>query len=271
MTEFAEKHGPAVPNFNAEFGFKCITYAYPGNRYNSHAPKGTSKVGAAVSASQVVRAEVQAIARDLDAARPRCLVALELEHWKVVSSGPHDDAEVDANIAKLAEIVEIMHDESPALRIGYYSLLPVRNFWAPYLHDSYPANAHYADLFEKWKRDNARLAPVAEKVDVIFPSLYTFYDMQDAWEIYAKENIKEAKKYGRPVIPYIWPRFHTSNKTLGNTPISGEFWGRQLGTLAEQKVDGIVFWDFAYDYSNKTKLYWNKPDWWTATLHFLFK
>jgi hypothetical protein len=141
--------------------------------------------------------------------------------------------------------------------IGYYGVPPIGDYWrAIGLPTSQPYRA--------WQSENDLLQPIADAVDVVFPSLYTFYDDQDGWTRYAIANLSEAHRLarGKPVYAFIWPQFHNSNKTLGLKLIPGPFWALQLQTVA-QYADGVVLW-------GGWKMSWDEQAaWWQATRQFL--
>jgi hypothetical protein len=135
--------------------------------------------------------------------------------------------------------------------VGYYGTVPTRNYWAPVKKD--------AGALATWRGDNNRLAPLAQAVDTVYPSLYTFYDDVPGWTTYALANIEEARQYGKPVYPFLWPQYHQSRK-----PIAGDFWRLQLDTVFKN-ADGLVIWTPARGGAK-----WN-PDtpWWHHTVDFL--
>ena len=94
---------------------------------------------------------------------------------------------------------------------------------------------------QSWKDRNKFFASLANHVDVVFPSLYTFYNDQAGWEQYATANIAEARKYNKPVYAFIWPQYHGSNATIGGQHIAGDYWRKQLETVY-QYADGVVIW-----------------------------
>ena len=175
-------------------------------------------------------------------------VVIDIEHWPLTG----DEDEVSANIAKYISVVDWMNEERPELVFGYYGTLPVRNYWAPVGNND----------MDEWQGQNERLMKLAEHVEVVFPSIYTFYKDQSGWETYAKANIQEARRYGKPIYPFIWPEYHPSNAQLTGTDVSGEYWRRQLD-LCRQYADGFVIW-------GGWKRTWddNAP-WWIATKEFL--
>ncbi len=252
--------GPAVPAFETKLGFKCIRFALPGHRYDII----KKRIGAEASATQIQKAEITAMAKDLAKYHPNCVVALDLEHWKLSGAkNPKETLEIKNNIRMLGVILDWMHAAAPSLLFGYYSLLPARDYWRALKG---PNDAGY----KAWQADNAALAPVAAKVNIIFPSLYTFYNDPKGWVSYAKANLAEARKYKRPIYPFLWPSYHDGS-ALKNTRIDGSFWKLQLETMRSQNVNGIVMWDWAMHTVTKQKLPWKPLDpWWTSTMGFLF-
>jgi|SRR5688572_19892171 hypothetical protein len=176
------------------------------------------------------------------------LVVIDVEHWDLTGTSP--DA-IERNIKRYVTILDTFRTHMPGVRIGLYSTVPIRNYWTP-------VKGKPAEL-ATWRSENERLKPIADASDVIFPSLYTFYDDRDGWLTYAQANIAEAKQYGRPVYPFLWPQYHT---TWG--PIDRDFWRLQLETVYDN-ADGMVIWSPA-----KGKPRWNpEAPWWQETVDFL--
>jgi len=99
-------------------------------------------------------------------------------------------------------------------------------------------------------------------VEVIFPSLYTFYNDQKSWDIYAKGMIEEARRYNKPVYVFLWPEFHVSNRILKGKEIPAKFWRHQL-ELCRGLADGIVIWG---GWQERWK---EDAPWWIETKAFL--
>jgi len=176
------------------------------------------------------------------------LVVIDVEHWDL--SGTSSD-EVERNIDRYVAILDAFRTHMPGIRLGLYSTVPIRNYWTP-------VQGRSADL-AVWRRENERLKPIADASDVLFPSLYTFYDDRDGWLTYANANMAEARQYGRPVYPFLWPQYHTSWQ-----PIDRDFWRLQLETVF-RNADGMVIWTPA-----KGKPRWNpEAPWWQETVDFL--
>ena len=84
-------------------------------------------------------------------------------------------------------------------------------------------------------------------------------DVND-WEIYARENIAEARKYGKPVYPYLSPTVEGA----GEISLAGEFWRSQL-RLTRKLADGVVIWDGV----NESPAARATTEWWRETEVFL--
>jgi hypothetical protein len=176
------------------------------------------------------------------------LVVIDVEHWDL--NGISADA-VQRNVDRYVAILEAFRTQLPTLRHGLYGMVPVRNYWTPVRGKS-------GDL-AAWRSENKLLTPIANASDVIFPSLYTFYEDRDGWLEYAKANIVEARQYQRPVYPFLWPQYHKSWQ-----PIDRDFWRLQLETVFNN-ADGMVIWTPA-----KGRPRWNpEAPWWQETVQFL--
>src|SRR5690606_4651448 len=129
------------------------------------------------------------------------MAVLNIEHWPV-DIRSNSPAVVAETIGKFQQIIEWAKDERPDLVIGSYGEVPIRDYWAP--TDYFSALEGVAELdalgigryewhkghqggwwrnrliqtqpkYEAWQQANEFLRPLAESVDVLFPSLYTFY------------------------------------------------------------------------------------------------
>jgi hypothetical protein len=185
---------------------------------------------------------------------------LDVEIWDIHMS---DDVEANANIDKYILIIDTMKKERPDLKFGYYGVLPNRDYWSPVSNDS--------KKIAEWNRINNRLQRLSEHVDVVCPSLYTFYNNPEGWKKYALENIKQAKKYGKPVYPFIWPQYHGGgNVQPTGTFIDASFWLMQL-SLIYQESDGAVIWG-GWNQNGETyePMEWDETaSWWQITKKFI--
>ena len=199
------------------------------------------------------------------------MLVLDIEHWPLdIRTNPK--AVVDANITKFVHIAEWLKDERPELKIGFYGVAPIRDYWTPanyYAKFNVPVEtwwrdselAKYAPQMEQWRAANDYLRPITDRVDVIVSSLYTFYNEPGPWQDYAKGNLEEAKRYGKPVLAVLQPIFPYSTP-LGGQFIDGAFFGQQLEATKRLGAAAVTIWGGGANF--------NPADgWWQATQAFV--
>jgi Hyaluronidase len=183
------------------------------------------------------------------------ILVLDQEDWPVKGTTAVVSGSVNEYLTLLLRVRSVGFQGS----IGYYGVPPVRDYWRALS----PPNSQ---SYRAWQSENDLLQPLANAVDALFPSLYTFYDDYDGWTRYAIANLSEARRlaHGKPVYAFIWPQFHDSNKSIGLSLISGNFWALQLQTIA-QYADGVIIW-------GGWRLPWDEQaEWWQSTRQFVSK
>jgi hypothetical protein len=120
------------------------------------------------------------------------IICLDIEHWETVGT----PEAVNATITKLATIAGWAKAAYPEVRLGYYGLLPRRDYWRAIKSTS-------SVEYREWQSENDMLAPLIDSVDVLFPSVYQFYADVPNWIVYAKAQVSEARRYGaKPVYAF---------------------------------------------------------------------
>ena len=158
-------------------------------------------------------------------------------------------------------VLSWMKGEAPGVPFGVYGTVPVPDYWRA-IRD--PAS----EEFQSWQQDNDRLEGVSDRVDALFPSIYTFYTDKQGWVTYAIAQIAEAKRKakGKPVYAFLWPQYHGSNRVLGLRPLDPDYWELQLNTVY-QHADGVVIWGGWGDNGPES---WNEGAlWWQVTKRFM--
>jgi len=194
----------------------------------------------------------------MDAKQKNQLTVLDIEHWEL---NPEDKVKFKRNLSKYIKIMSEFRQNSGLVNLGYYSKIPMPAFtWS--LADK------ASDGFRQWARINKSLTPISRVVDVIFPSLYTYSTNMKKWIKYAIANIKQARKYGKPVIVFIWPQYSEKNKALTHRFISDDFWLLQLRTVSRY-ADGVIIWG---GWGENGPMQWDKnAQWWKITKDFINK
>ena len=182
------------------------------------------------------------------------ILVIDIEQWPLTG----DPAKVAESVQKYQTVIQWFKTSAPALRVGLYGVVPIPDYWASIQAKGLPG-------YIGWQKENDSLSPIASSADVLFPSVYTFYEDRSGWQKYAIAEIQEARRHagGKPVYVFLWPQFHVSNKLLANTFLPGDYWRMELET-ARKYADGIVIWCC----SNRQT--WNEgAPWWLETQGFL--
>lgn len=168
------------------------------------------------------------------------LLCLDIERW------PLSGNDTEISLRRLSGVAERLKALWPHTQMGFYGLLPGHDYWSPVLNDTRRITA--------WRLQNARLAPLAASVDAIFPVLYTYYDNPATWAIYARTNLIEARRYGKPVYAFLSPQYHPSSELSGKE-IDSAFWREQLA-LVQRYADGVVIWSAAREPWDEDARWW---------------
>jgi hypothetical protein len=174
----------------------------------------------------------------------------DLEEWTLYGQPP----DLEARIARHLEAADVARKATPGLKFGFYGVVPTSPYW--------PIALNKTDELAAWRTLNRRSRVIAAKVDYLFPSLYTFYNDPKGWELTSRAVLKEARQFGKPVYPFLWPRFHDSNKELRLQEIPRDFWHREL-EVCRECADGLVLW------GGFTEPWDEEAGWWLETKSFM--
>jgi hypothetical protein len=198
-------------------------------------------------------AGVRELAREV-AASGQNLVVIDNETWHF-DIRFYSRAVVDKTIADMKQLIGWIRDERPQLKIGIYGYMSQSDDHASAVWALGSAEAaagdpwfqgnlqNFAESYADWQATSDYLRPLADSVDYMFPVLYTGITDMDAWERSAKSTIEDSRRYGKPVIPFIWPYYHeAAGPTLGVTEIPTADWQRELD-LVREYADGVMIWN----------------------------
>lgn len=232
------------PNL-ASYGIEPATVIYAGN----HFWPGKKNMD-----SLPQRSAVTSMVRQwITPRRPRpALTVIDVEHWPNVGEAGVVAASVDKYLTLFQWVKEDVGNET---RVSYYAIPPLRDYWRATKGADSPA-------YKQWQAENDRFVGLAQAVEALTPSLYTFYSDPKGWDLYAITNVSEARRLaaGKPVYPFVWPHFHEGGNQKGY--IGKELWLAQLQTL-ERIADGVVIW------AGNLEVWDNDAGWWQATEEFI--
>ncbi len=146
------------------------------------------------------------------------------------------DARFQVAMSKYLKLLAIAKAVQPDVKWGFYAL-PYRSYWK----------------LDSIERINNKLIPLLKECDVLLPSLYSYYPNGTPFshnEKYFKTNITESLRIGdslnKPVLAFVWHRWHDSNKKVGMQLIPPDEFRQYLRWILDasyntKKVDGIVW------------------------------
>ncbi len=198
--------------------------------------------------------DTEAIRRALSRTGPTTIVCLDIER-----SFGKNKARISEVEGYYLEIIRRFRVIDSGRQFGLYGIPPVRDYWRA-------LEGPGSDGFRAWRRENSAFTRLGAAVDIVFPSLYTFYRDSDGWRRYAKAQIDMARLYGKPVYVFLWPVYHGSNRHLGGRYIGDAYWRMELET-AYRLADGLVIWG---GWGEHGRMAWD-PDaaWWRVAREFI--
>ena len=169
-----------------------------------------------------------------------CALDWEGKALEILEKSDPDSAEFKTMLAEYIKALKIAKRLRPNIKWGYYGI-PVQNYW---------------NRDDTWKNRSLKvLLPLFKESDIIFPSVYDFYEdgvrsrEQDAE--YVNDNVVLALEIGtrlnKPVMPFVWHRYHNSNKKKGFSLIPPDEFKSHVdaalkANFQNKHVKAIVWW-----------------------------
>jgi hypothetical protein len=183
---------------------------------------------------------------------------IDIERWSIYTTNEAVRAE---SLRKFLLAVDSLRKARPDLKFGYYGVVPERVYF-PLVRPKKPESTR--DAKAEWEAFNQRAnTDFVPHVDAIFPSLYTFYEDQKGWETYARETLRAARQFKKPVYVFLWPQFHSKTEKLKGKYLPGDYWRMEL-EVCRELADGIIIWN------HEREQPWDpEAPWWKETVAFL--
>jgi hypothetical protein len=197
----------------------------------------------------------------LDIKDKRGMLILDLERWW---PGGADTAAADAAIRRYITVVDWLRGAGFVGKIGYYGVIPIWDRASALQPAASPARV-------AWHQENQRAQRLADRMDILYPSLYTEDEDIQSWEKFAVAMLSEARQLarGKPVYPFLSPQFAPGDKALQGSHLSRDHWARELEVVGDH-ADGAVIWGgIARTKSEGVPKWSESAGWWQATEDFL--
>jgi hypothetical protein len=183
-------------------------------------------------------------------------VVMDIEAWS------YSQSQLTTTIDSFLQVIRIFRQNYKGL-LGFYGVVP---------NDAY----NWANIepmggknYINWQNLNRQLSPIAERIDLFFPSFYTFDNDTTSWNEFVTTTIGELKKYNvnKPVYAFLWPQYHDG------TPTQYQFldtlvWKYELETLYPI-VDGLVIWSSSKILPGVSSTWDENWPWWLTTEKFI--
>lgn len=216
-----------TPDF-VEMGFSPIEVVYEQDFYSSH-----RKIKDRAEINEKYLAKVEDRLSNLT----KKYVVLDIEQW-LVGWEKKDQQSRQVIVNRYVETISRIKKQVKAKEVGYFRVVPA------WINPKKNAKSIQRAL----DLENRLRKPIADEVDIIYPSLYTYHSDPEKWKKWAFRTLNEAKKIapGKKIIPFLMPRFHPSSKRIINheRKIPADYWRMQLDFVFEY-ADGVVIWDGA--------------------------
>jgi hypothetical protein len=189
-------------------------------------------------------------------ANRQSFVTLDIERWNPSSTAERE---------KLIRVVEYVRERVPAAtELALYGIMPKPRY-ADYLKGG--------ERLAYQQRENRLAQPLANRVDWIQPVFHAYSTNRRDWLTYATVIMSEARTYGKPVMPWLWPQYHEDSKdpSIRYQLIPGDAFREQLET-AYRLGDSLCLRGTLQPRPNGTigRATWNgQAPWWAQTKAFL--
>jgi hypothetical protein len=176
------------------------------------------------------------------------LLVINIE-WFPLDQRRHSQEAIERSMRVIARAFAIAREVAPGVRLGIYAMMPHRTYNE---HIRLARGLDMLPAIEAWHQANERMTHsildgerdevgLVDLVDFVCPSVYLFYGPQthsiDLQMIYVRENIRAARKYQKPVYPFVWSTLHAEHK-----PVPIALWAEQIRTVARE-ADGVILWE----------------------------
>ncbi len=172
---------------------------------------------------------------------------LDVEHLRFgFKSGYIEHREY--NVGYLKYLLQSYKFFRPEVKLGVFRLIPDQLGARWWRTQSDGNSAWFRSMYPRWAEHNEYLKSVAHYADYIAPEFYAGFPTEDEYWDYVKLSIVEARRYGKPVYPFLHFRYTGGSgmKDLRGRELPTDFWRRQL-EFCKEHADGCIVWgaDFA--------------------------
>ncbi len=181
-----------------------------------------------------------------------CILDWEGPQFEFLKHGKIDHDSMSAIVSKFIELLAFARKMRPRAKWGIYDM-PVSTYWVN--QDS------------TWPQRSEIIFPLLRQTDVFCPSLYDYFktgsygwmDDEAYIRVTLERNLALAKQLNKPVIPFVWHRYHDATEVVGLKCIDPDEFSNQIAQMlttnySNTRISGLVWWhEDGYYYSSGDK------------------
>lgn len=157
--------------------------------------------------------------------------------------------QVNATLQQLIEVADLVHQEQPGVKVGFFGNLP-----PPYYSGEPLPNAGSV----QFEQAVQQMLPLLSHVDFVCPAVYSPAEDEAAFVLSEQVAIDAVVQLGKPVLPFFSMTYQGQDPDLVGRPLPAEVWQDQLTLAASQQVTPILWggWPASWD---------GNAAWWAVT------
>jgi hypothetical protein len=169
-----------------------------------------------------------------------CILDWEGPQFEFLKHGVIAQDSMAAIVRKFKDMLFYARQLRPKARWGIYDM-PVTTYWVG--RDT------------SWATRKQLLMPLLQKVDVLCPSIYDFfqtgsYDWMDDpayFSTMVQRSLQLGSQLQKPVLPFIWHRYHDATEKVGLLCVNEQEFTSQLRQMLNvsqngRYLDGLIWW-----------------------------
>jgi len=187
---------------------------------------------------------------------PGIPVVMDIEDWS------YSNSQLPTTIDWFLDVIRVFKQNDPG-PLGFYGVVPNDAYNWSFIEPVGGSN------YVKWQTLNSQLSPIADQVDLFFPSFYTDDNDTVSWNSFLNATISELKKYNtnKPVYAFVWPQYHDGYPNQYQF-VDTSVWKYELEALYPL-VDGIVIWSSSKILPGVSSTWDADWPWWLTTQAFI--
>lgn len=176
-----------------------------------------------------------------------CVLDWEAPGLPILMRKKPDDPEYQKVLKGYIEAITLAKKMRPNVDWGFYGI-PFNEYW---------------NRNKQWRDNCAKIVPLLKQCDIFCPALYEPFKAGQRYpgddSVYVVENMKEmlqlAAQLDKKVLPFVWYRYHPSNKVIGLNLIPQSEFEQHVRLILSTNykgliADGLIVYEMTYNLSN---------------------